>query len=260
MAASADLLAGRSDGGRAQELEGRVAVVTGASRGTGRATAAALAAAGARVVLTGRSADTGEPAAAALREAGSEARFVAADQGRDGDWAAVIAAVESWGGLDILVLNAGVSEMAATRDLALDDFRRVCGINLKGPFLGLRRGVAAMRRAGRGGSVVMIGSIAGRIGVADHLHYTASKAGVGLLAKAAALELGPEGIRVNVILPGFVRTEMTAPFPDAMRVASPLGRMAEPEEIAAAALFLASPRSAFMTGAEMVIDGGWTCQ
>jgi 3alpha(or 20beta)-hydroxysteroid dehydrogenase len=133
-------------------------------------------------------------------------------------------------------------------------------VNLKGPFLGLKHATAAFRKGGRGGSAIMIGSIVANIGAADHIHYTASKAGVALLVKAAALELGPEKIRVNAIHPGFVDTDMTARFPADLRVAAPLGRVARPEEIAAAALFLASDRSIFMTGAEIVLDGGWTAR
>ncbi len=243
------------------ELAGRVAIVTGASRGMGLAIAQALAAEGAAVVMSARHAGAGETAAGAIRDGGGTARFVAADQGSDADWSRLVGEAESeHGRLDILVVNAGVSEMAATADLSLEDFRRVCRTNLKGPFLGLKHGVEAIRRGGRGGSVVVIGSIAAKIGVADHIHYTASKSGAHMLVKAAALELGPEKIRVNAIHPGFVRTEMTERFPEDAKRAAPLGRSAEPEEIARAALFLASDRSAFMTGAEMVIDGGWTAR
>jgi NAD(P)-dependent dehydrogenase (short-subunit alcohol dehydrogenase family) len=234
------------------ELEGRCAVVSGGTRGIGRAVVHKLCAAGATVIYTGRS-DPGR--------APPNAHFVRAEHACDADWRKAVAEAEARAGrLDILVVCAGVSEMAPTADLSLEDFRRVCDVNLKGPFLGLKHGVEAMRRGGRGGSVVLVGSIAGKIGVADHIHYTASKAGVNLLAKAAALELGPEQIRVNAIHPGFVDTDMTARFPEEAKRAAPLGRPARPEEIAEAALFLASDRAKFMTGAEMVLDGGWTAQ
>ena len=239
-------------------LAGRVAIVTGASRGMGLAIARAFAGENAAVVMSGRDVATGQAAADAVRRDGGEARFVVADQGSVEDWSRLVHEAETaHGRLDILVLNAGISEMAPTADLALDDFRRVCRTNLKGPFLGLKAGVAAMRRAGRGGSVVIVASIAAKIGVADHIHYTAAKSGAAMLVKAAALELGPEKIRVNAIHPGFVRTDMTERFPDEVRRAAPLGRPGEPAEIAQAALYLASDRSAFMTGAEIVLDGGW---
>jgi NAD(P)-dependent dehydrogenase (short-subunit alcohol dehydrogenase family) len=242
-------------------LEGRTAIVTGASRGMGLAIAEALAAEGAAVVMSGRDSGRGEAAAGAARAKGGDARFVVADQGSAEDWSRLVTETErSHGRLDILVLNAGVSELASTVDLELEDFRRVCRTNLKGPFLGLKAGVAAMRRGGRGGSVVVVGSIAAKIGVADHIHYTASKSGVAMLVKAAALELGPEKIRVNAIHPGFVDTGMTERFPDEAKRAAPLGRPGEAAEIAAAALYLASDRSAFMTGAEIVLDGGWTAR
>ena len=249
----------RVENGR--ELAGRRALVSGASRGVGLAIAHALARAGASVVMTGRHAEAGDAAAARVREAGGDAVFVRAEHASDADWMAAVEAAETrFGGLDILVANAGISAMARTADLSLEDFRDVCRTNLKGPFLGLKHATAAIRRGGRGGSIVMIGSIVANIGAADHLHYTASKSGVAMLVKAAALELGPEKIRVNAIHPGFIDTDMTARFPAELRVAAPLGRVAEPREIAAAALFLASDRSIFMTGAEIVLDGGWTAR
>lgn len=243
------------------ELAGRSAIVTGASRGMGLAIARALAAEGAGVVISARDPEAGEAAARSIGETGGRARFVTADQGSSADWARLVDEAENANGrLDILVLNAGVSEMAATADLALEDFRRVCRTNLKGPFLGLKHGVEAIRRGGRGGSVIVVGSIAAKIGVADHIHYTASKSGAHMLVKAAALELGPEKIRVNSIHPGFVDTELTRRFPEEQKRAAPLGRPADPAEIARAALFLASDRSAFMTGAEIVLDGGWVAR
>ena len=142
-----------------------------------------------------------------------------------------------------------------------EQFRALNVVKLKGPFLGLKHAAEAFRRHGEGGAVLLVGSIVGKIGVPNHTHYAAAKDGVRLMAKAAALELGPERIRVNSLHPGMTRTPMTAKFPDAAMAARiPLGRFAEPEETAAVALYAVSPRSAFMTGAELVVDGGWIAQ
>jgi 3alpha(or 20beta)-hydroxysteroid dehydrogenase len=243
------------------ELSGQVAIVTGASRGIGAATAATLAAAGASVVLTGRNEAAGQAMRARIEADGGTAAFVAADQGSDADWARLIGLAEQhFGGVDILVLNAGVTGMVATADMTLETFRELNRINLKGAFLGVKHAASAMRRRQRGGAIAIVSSIVGKIGVNDHLHYAASKAGTRMLAKAAALELGPEQIRVNSIHPGMTRTEMIAHFPPELESLIPLGRYGEPHDVANAVLFLVSPRAAFMTGAEIVIDGGWTAQ
>ena len=243
------------------ELAGRCAIISGASRGLGAASARRLAEAGASVVLTGRHTETGEPVAQAIRDLGGAALFVRADNASDTDWVNVVAQAEiAYGRVDILVANAAIYEGGQTADMALEDFRRVTGTNLKGAFLGLKHSVAAMRRGGRGGSVVMIASVTAKVGMPRHIHYVASKAGVNMLTKAAALELGPEKIRVNAVLPGVILTQMAAGFTDRALSASPLGRGAQAEEVAEVVAFLASDRSIFMTGAEVVVDGGWTAQ
>ncbi len=244
------------------ELSGRAAIVTGGTRGIGQAIAAALAGAGADVLLTGRQPDAAREAARALRdETGGRIVGLSADQGSDADWARVMAGVkDAFGRLDALVVNAGVSEMAATVEMTLDAFRSLHRVNLKGAFLAVKHAAALFRDQGGGGSIALVGSIAGRIGVKDHLHYTSSKAGVRMLAKAAALELGPQGVRVNLIQPGFTDTGMAAEFTERVTPLIPLRRFGQPREVADAALFLCSDRSRFMTGAEIVIDGGWTVQ
>jgi NAD(P)-dependent dehydrogenase (short-subunit alcohol dehydrogenase family) len=182
-----------------------------------------------------------------------------ADHGSEPDWIVVVdRTLSKFGRVDICVPNAGVHSAIPTVDMPLEEFRRINRINLKGPFLGLKHGVAAMRKHGEGGSVILISSVAGKVGLPAHVHYCSSKGGVRLMAKAAALELGPENIRVNSIHPGAIKTRMTA-FADEEATAKgiPLGRMGEPMDIAQAALFLASPRGRFITGAELVVDGGW---
>lgn len=238
----------------AGELAGRRAVIYGASRSAGLATAHAFARAGAKVVMIGPDTGIGEAAAEAVRAqagpAGGDAVFVRGDCRSGADWAAAVAtAEEGFGGLDILVVDSEVADPARTIDLTLKDFRDVCSANLKGAFLGLKHATAALRRTGQGGSIIMIGSVLANVGAADHLRDAASHAGVNLLVKAAALELGPEKIRVNAIHRGYLDVD-----------AAPLGRGAKAEEIAAAALFLASDRSIFMTGAEIVVDGGWSAR
>lgn len=243
------------------ELAGKTAIVTGGSRGIGRAIAERFIRSGARVVITGRDAKTGAKAAAAL-EALGEVAFIRADQGSDADWGSVTeATIAKFGRVDILVSNAGISTPMPTTEMPLDVFRETNRISLKGCFLGIRHTLGAIRAHGEGGSMILMSSIVGKVGVPGYIHYSAAKGGLRLMAKAAALELGPEKIRVNSIHPGMIRTDMTAQFPEAqMAPMIPLGKFGEPENIANAALFLASPRGQFITGTELVIDGGWTVQ
>jgi NAD(P)-dependent dehydrogenase (short-subunit alcohol dehydrogenase family) len=228
----------------------------------GRAIAALYARAGANVVMTGRTRETGHAARAAIEESGGKAIFVTADQGSNADWLRVIEETHrAFGRLDILVANAGQSFPVPTKDMSLEDFRRLNTVNLKGVFLGLKHAAESIRRHGEGGAIVLIASIVGKIGAPGFIHYSASKGGVRLMAKAAALELGAEKIRVNSIHPGFVRTDLSAMFDEkTLAPLVPLGRFGEPEDIANAALFLASKRGQFITGSELVIDGGWTVQ
>ncbi len=239
------------------ELTGRTAVVTGGGRGLGLAMSTALVGAGANVVLTGTNAARGEAAAAEL---GERAVFVRQDVAQAADWPAVMATVrERFGDLDIMVANAGINTpVRPMAEMSLAEFRQQNEINLKGAYLALQHAVEAMRAHGRGGSVILISSVMGRISAPMYTHYSGNKAGVRLLAKAAALELGPEQIRVNAVLPGITRSDMTADFDEAAMapVLIPLKRFGEAGEVADTVLFCASDRSKFMTGAELVIDGG----
>lgn len=240
-----------------RELAGRVAIVTGASRGIGLAIARLFCESGARVVMTGRDAANGELAAKSLSD---DAIFVRADQGADADWVRVMdRTLSAFGRVDILVANAGLSYAVPAVDMTLEQFRTLNIVNLKGCFLGLKHSVAAMRQHKDGGSIVLMSSIVGKVGVPGYIHYSAAKGGLRLMAKAAALELGAEKIRVNSVHPGMIRTDMTANFDEKILGPTiPMGSFGEPRDIANAALFLASDRGRFITGTELVVDGGWT--
>ncbi len=246
----------------AKELDNRTALVTGGNRGIGLASGRALAAAGARVVLTGRDERAGAAAVSAILSEGGMARFVPQDTSKEADWHRIIDDVLGREGrIDIVVANAGITHAAPIAEMRLEDFRSLNEINLKGVFFAVKHGAMAMRRHGEGGSLILIASIMGRISAPGYCHYSAAKAGVRLLAKAAALELGPENIRVNAILPGIIRTQMTSNFRESeLAPLVPMRRFGEAEEIANAVLFAASGRSTFMTGTEMVVDGGWTAR
>lgn len=243
----------------AGELAGKVAIVTGAARGLGRAMAEIFAQSGAAVLLSDMDEAEGRLVSKGINDGGGKSAFLAADHGAEAEWGRIVAAaLEKFGRVDIVVPNAGVHSAIPAADMPLEEFRRINRINLKGPFFGLKHGVGAIRRHGEGGAVILISSVAGKVGLPAHTHYCASKGGIRLMAKAAALELGPEKIRVNSLHPGAIKTRMTA-FADEATTAQaiPLGRMGDPEDIARAALFLASPRGLFVTGAELVVDGGW---
>ena len=242
----------------ARELTGQVAIVTGASRGLGFAIAEKFNSAGAQLIMTGLNIERGKAAAARL----DEAVFVQADHGSEADWDRVVeTAISRFGRIDTLVANAGITHGTPTADMSLEEFRSLNRVNLRGCFLGVKACVGAMRRHGEGGAIVLMSSIVGKVGIPGLIHYSAAKGGLRLMAKAAALELGPEKIRVNSLHPGMIRTDMTAPFPEAQMAARiPLGKFGEPDDVANAALFLASSRGQFITGTELVIDGGWLVQ
>jgi len=246
-------------------LAGKVALVTGAARGIGEATARAFAREGARVVLADRRDELGEAAAKRIdAERPGAARFVPLDVTSEPAWGEAVARACEWfGGVDALINNAGILRVAPLADCDLETFRKVLDTNLVGTFLGMRAVLATMRARG-GGSVVNFSSpqgLEGRWGVPA---YTASKFAVRGLTKTAAIELGPYGIRVNTVVPGPTRTAMTerrgwseADYAEAYGL-YPLGRMASPAEIAHACLFLASDEASYCTGSDLVVDGGIT--
>jgi 3alpha(or 20beta)-hydroxysteroid dehydrogenase len=234
-------------------LDGKVALVTGAARGIGEATARAFVAEGAEVVLADKRDDVGQAVADELG-----ARYVSLDVTSEEAWAEAVASI---GGLDVLVNNAGIMRNTPLLETDLDTFRKVLDTNLVSAFLGTKAVVPAMRARG-GGSIVNFSSPQGLEGRHGMSAYTASKFGVRGFTRTAAMELGEHGIRVNAVVPGPTRTAMTTRTGwtdddyDAAYGGYPLGRMGRPEEIAAVCVFLASDESSFCTGADFVADGG----
>ena len=238
-------------------LDGKIAVITGAARGMGAAHATRCCAEGASVVLTDVLADDGHALAASL---GDCAVFVRHDVTDESAWAHVVAvAIARFGGLDVLVNNAGVHWTCALEHETAAGMRRAWEINTLGPFLGIRAAIGPMRARG-GGSIVNISSLAGTTGLGWHSAYGASKWAVRGLSRTAANELGSDRIRVNTILPGAIETSMLPPDREALGDARfarlPLARAGKPEEVSALVVFLASDESSYITGGEFAVDGG----
>lgn len=252
-------------------VKGKIALVTGASLGLGHAAALMLAREGARVIVTDKREQEGAATADAIVAAGGEAMFLTHDVASEADWKRVIAAtVSRFGGLDILVNNAGVALAGSVEETTLEQWRWLMSINLDGVFLGIKQAVEVMKA--RGGSIINISSIEGLIGDPNLAAYNASKGGVRLLTKSVALHCAKAGynIRVNSVHPGYIWTPMVEGYvgahadPGATKAAlaalHPLGHIGEPDDIAYGILYLASDESKFVTGAELVIDGGYTAQ
>ena len=249
-------------------LEGKVAFISGGARGMGACEAQLFASEGARVAIGDVLEDEGRRLAAAIGEAGGECLFLPLDVTSQSQWESAIAAVVArFGRLDILVNNAGVGATnVKVEETEVADWDRVMDINAKGVFLGTRAAIPEMRKAG-GGSIINISSQLGLAGVDNSSpQYQASKGAVRLLTKATAIQYAAEGIRANSVHPGPIETPMTeAGRADSTRyeitvARIPLGRYGQPEDVANGVLFLASDESSFMTGSELVIDGGWTAQ
>jgi 3alpha(or 20beta)-hydroxysteroid dehydrogenase len=245
-------------------LDGKVALISGAARGLGQAQARLFAADGDKVAIC----DLIEAEGKALaQEIGSGALYQHLDVTSEDGWAAAVASTTgAFGRLDVLVNNAGIAESAPLAEMTLDSYRRVTEVNQTGVFLGMKAAIEPMKAAG-GGSILNVSSIDGIIGMNNLTSYVASKFAVRGMTKVAAMELGPFGIRVNSIHPGFVPTSMAVP--DGMDASpihdligaygahmAPLGRAGSPEDIAKLALFLASDESGYSTGSEFVADGG----
>lgn len=254
-----------------ERLEGKRAIVTGAGAGIGRAIALRLSAEGARVTLADLDETVARGVAREIEEANKGQALVQRTNVTEATEveALVRAAVEEWGGLDVMVNNAGVGVAATAEDTAEEDWERLMAVNLKGTFLGIKYSVPAMRDSG-GGSIVNMSSIAALVGIPDRAAYCAAKGGILALTRAAAVDHVSEGIRINCIAPGTVDTpwidRITAGYDDPaearvrMEARQPHGRLVSPEEIAAMAAYLASDESASCVGACMVVDGGMTAR
>lgn len=243
------------------KLDGRVALITGGARGQGEAEARLFAREGARIVIADVLDTAGEALARSLAPA---ARYAHLDVTRPEQWSRVVSEIEATEGrLDVLVNNAGIFRGGFIHAMPLEDYLAVVQVNQVGCFLGMQHCHPLLKKTG-GGSIVNVSSVAGRKGVAGAAAYGASKWAIRGMTKTAALEFGPAKIRVNAICPGSIRTPMIAPeaFPGVDQQAFwstlPIPRVGEAEEVARVALFLACDDSAYVTGAELVVDGGET--
>jgi NAD(P)-dependent dehydrogenase (short-subunit alcohol dehydrogenase family) len=249
-------------------LDGRVAIVTGASSGIGAAIVRQFAQAGAVVVAAARREEQGQDVVAAVRADGGRAEFARTDVTVPAEVERLVADAETrHGHVDVLVSNAGIMATGSATDTALELWREVIDTNLAGPFYLAKYGIPALRRAG-GGSVVVVASELGLVGARETVAYCAAKGGLINMVRAISLDCAPEGIRVNALCPGPIDTPMLRTWLDAAEDPAtleraqlapiPLGRWGRPEEIARAALFLASDGGSYMSGSVMVADGGAT--
>ena len=253
-----------------RRLEGKRAVVTGAGSGIGRAIAVRLADEGARVVLADVDEGAAEAVAAEIGEAGGEALAQKTDVTKAADMEALVGrAVDAWGGLDVMVNNAGVGVAGTAPVTGEDDYDFVMDVAVRGTFLGMKYAIPAIRDSG-GGSVVNMSSVAALVGIPDRAVYSAAKGAVLAITRAAAIDHVGEGVRVNAIAPGTVDTpwigRITSGYDDPeearanMQARQPHGRFVTPEEIAAMAAYLASDEAGSVIGACMVVDGGVTAR
>ena len=247
-------------------LENKVALISGGARGMGAAEARLFASEGAKVVIGDVLEEEGRQTEAQINEAGGECLFMRLDVTSESNWRDVVAAtVARFGKLDILVSNAGIFRTERVEDTSELSWDQVMDVNAKGVFLGIKAAIPEMRKVG-GGSIINISSIAGLVGSPYSSAYNASKGAVRLLTKSTAIQYAKDGIRANSVHPGVIETEMTRDvvndeaFRQFRLVTNPIPRLGQPEDVAYGVLFLASDESSFMTGSELVIDGGWTAQ
>jgi cyclopentanol dehydrogenase len=247
-----------------RRLEGKVALISGAARGQGAVHAELFANEGASVVLGDILEKEVRFVADEIRAGGGAAEATLLDVTRQEDWIAAVELTErTFGRLDVLVNNAGIIDEGGAVDEELDAWHRVIAVNQTGMFLGMKHAVPAMRRAG-GGSIINVSSTLGVVGADDYIAYQATKGAVRQMTRSAALSYVKDGIRVNTICPGFIETPMTDDLEDEIRDhdigMTPMARAGKPIEVSYAVLYLASDESSFVTGSDLVVDGGYLAQ
>lgn len=251
-----------------KRLRGKVAVITGSRRGIGRGIALAFASEGCKVIVSDCVEDPdGKNTVLGVKKLGSDAIFIKADVSKEKDFKNLVEkAVKKFGKLDILVNNAGIVLFGTADAIAEKDWDKVIDVNLKGVFFGTKYAAKQMLKQGKGGRIINISSIAGIVGFPGISAYCASKGGVTEFTREAALDYGQYGITVNAINPGVIETDMTKDMvadkatKENFLQNTPVGRLGKPEDIGNAALFLALDESSFITGHNLVVDGGWTAK
>lgn len=250
-------------------LDGKVALITGGSSGLGEAMGKRFAKEGSRVIITDLNQERGRKIEKEISDAGGEVRFYHHDVTQEDQWEKVIEQLlNEFGELNIVVNSAGTTTIANVEETSFDDWKRVLSVNLDGVFLGTKHGILGIKKNRSTGSIINISSIMGLVGDANAAAYNASKGGVKLLTKSAALHCAQSknNIRVNSIHPGFIDTPMVQGFAkeggdfdvELLKSLHPVGHLGKPNDIAEGAIYLASDESKFVTGSELVIDGGYT--
>ncbi len=247
-------------------LNNKVVIVTGASSGIGRAIAIRAAEHGAKAVIvadiTEAPREGGRPTVEEIEAIGSTARFVKTDVSKRADNDALIEASAEFGGVDVMVANAGITLRTDGADVPEDDYHRLLSINLDGPLFGAQAAARQMKANGKGGSIVLMASMGGISGAGITVAYSTSKGGVVLMAKSLADALGPDGIRVNAVAPGTIDTELLRTSPgiaeasEGFRKRTPLRRLGQPSEVGDAVAYLGSDLSSYVSGIALLVDGG----
>ena len=256
-----------------KRVKNKVAIVTGGASGLGKSSAKLLAREGAKIVVSDIDEEGGKKVVQQIKEDGGEAIFIKQDVAKEDEWKNVIeTTLETYGKLHILANSAGIGLVGTVEDVTLEDWKNLIDINLNGTFLGTKYGIKGMRKTDEGGSIINFSSIEGLIGDPNLPAYNASKGGVTIFTKSAALHCAKQGygIRINSIHPAYIWTPMVENFLKAqgdveegkkqLESLHPIGHLGEPDDIGYGVVYLASDESKFMTGSELVIDGGYTAQ